>query len=344
MKTRNLIAVVLTGAMFALTACTNDNDLAEQTNVLPDDNAIAIASVTVGDAAAKTRAGMPTGELGSGKSFGLFVTNANADKYSYNNLYMVNMPEGWKAYTDNGMATPLTMLWQSATQPVTMIAYCRYYFMATLTSPYSSDVIADQSTDGSKYSDFLYARSEVTPSTPVPTNDIYYDTNAKAVVVKFNHVLSKLRVALSYGTELTQDATNLPTVTSVELQGTIIRYNINLSSETLAGVATVDNTIKAADITMHPETLLTGETAAGVDAATEAIVVPQATAFTLRITLSNGKAYTYTYKNTETSDKYTFESGKAYTLNLNVGKDMVTPGSFTSSPWTTVNGGQLETE
>ena len=339
-----MIAALLMGAM-TLGSCSNNDDDMMQTNVLPHDNAIAIASVTVGDAAAKTRAGMPTGEIGRGKSFGLFVTNAGADKYSYNNLYMVNLNGSWKAYTDNGMATPLTMLWQSATQPVTMIAYLGYYVMATLTSPYSSDVTADQSTDGSIYSDFLYARSEVTPSTPVPANDIYYDAATKKVVVKFNHVLSKLRVALSYGTELTQDAAKLPTVTSVKLQGAIRWYKINLSSETLAGVATVDNTQSATDIIMHPETTLTtGETAAGVDAATEAIVVPQSTAFTLRITLSNGKVFTYTYRNAGTSDKYTFESGKAYTLNLNVGKDIVTLGGITSSPWTTVNGGQLETE
>jgi len=333
----------IAGAM-TLGSCSNNDDDMMQTNVLPDDNAIAIASVTVGDAAAKTRAGMPTGELESGKSFGLFVTNAGASKYSYNNLYMVNPNGSWEAYTNNAMATPLAMLWQSATQPVTMIAYRGYYYYATLTNTYFNNLRDDQSTDGSEPSDFLYAKSVVTPNAPVPTNDIYYDAATKKVVVKFNHVLSKLRVALSYGTELTQDAVNLPTVTSVLLQGTILRYNINLSSETLAGVATVDNAITATDITMHPETLLTGETAAGVDAATEAIVVPQATVFTLRITLSNGKAYTYTYRNAGTSDKYTFESGKAYILNLTVGKDVVTPGSFTSSPWTTVNGGQLETE
>lgn len=347
MKTRNLIAAALTGAMFALAACTNDNDGTEQTNVLPDDNVIAIASVTVGDAAANTRAGQPTGEIGKDETFGLFVTNTNASKYSYSNVYMKNETGGWKAYTDGTPSTPLQMLWQSVTQPVTMIAYgSGYRSNAVLGEAFAGTVESDQSAEANALSsDFLYARSEVTPSTSDPANDIYYDTATKKVVVKFNHMLSKLRVALKYGTELTQDAANLPTVSSVKLQGTILRYNINLSSETLAGVATVDGDQAATNITMHPETTLTtDETAAGVDAAAESIVVPQATAFSIRITLSNGNSYLYTYRNTDTSGKFTFESGKAYTLTLTVGKDVVTPGSFTAGKWNEVTSGELETE
>lgn len=343
MKTRNLIAAALTGAMFALAACTNDNDGTEQTNVLPDDNVIAIASVTVGDAAVNTRAGQPTGEIGKDETFGLFVTNTNASKYSYSNVYMKNETGGWKAYMDGTASTPLQMLWQSATQAVTMIAYgSDYRSNAVLDGAFAGTVESDQSAEANALSsDFLYARSEVTPSTSDPANDIYYDTATKKVVVKFNHMLSKLRVALKYGTELTQDAANLPTVSSVKLQGTIRSYKVDLNN----GIPSVDGDQAATNITMHPETTLTtDETAAGVDAAAESIVVPQATAFSIRITLSNGNSYLYTYRNTDTSGLFTFESGKAYTLTLTVGKDVVTPGSFTAGKWNEVTSGELETE
>lgn len=110
----------------------------------------------------------------------------------------------WNAYTAADKGTQQLMLWYSASTPVTMIAYSPYNAAATATSVLACAVATDQS-DGGSSSDFLYASSSVTPSNPVVTNNIYYDTDMEKVMVRMNHKLSRMHVNLKYGTELTKN-------------------------------------------------------------------------------------------------------------------------------------------
>ena len=67
----------------------------------------------------------------------------------------------------------------------------------------------------------------------------------------------------------------------------------------------------------------------------EAILIPQTTAFTLTIRLSNNSEYQLAVPS------HTFEAGTCYTLTIQVGQDKVNLGSITQTDWVTKDGGPL---
>jgi hypothetical protein len=78
----------------------------------------------------------------------------------------------------------------------------------------------------------------------------------------------------------------------------------------------------------------------GYDMSAMAYVIPQTISnFVISFDLTNGKTLNYT-----APSSVTFEAGKSYTLNVQVGQDLVVAGAITASPWESVDAGMLETE
>lgn len=313
MNKRKLLALAAL-ATLALSSCTNQEDpTADRDNsLLPADRVIRISAAGV-NGMADTRAGADSENL---DIFGLYITNAQANAYSYENVWMVKdmLISGWAPYNDDGtLRAPL--LWSSAHQAVTVTAYAPYA-LAIEGGVVTNAIWSDQSVTGwVASSDLLWASATVTPSAPNTGQDIYYDTSSQGLAVQMNHVLSKLRINLRFAPELMPNGT-APTPQKVTLCGTNIRYKLTLSDGTVTA-NTADPYIK--DIAMYqdpaPEGLPTG-----YHAACEAIVVPQAVVFSLRITIG-GQEYFYIHTDADGKPApYTFESGVRYTLNLMVGE------------------------
>lgn len=323
MKTRFLTLAAV--ATLALASCSKNEDVA--VNVLPEDNVI---RVTAGVNNLATRGGADNTNM---NYFGLFITNSTdpaVTKYTYENVCMRKEEGVWNSYSVPG--TPLQMLWNKASEKVSVVAYSPYSSNRTLANETSNYVNSNQSeADMMMVSDLLWAKSDVTPSNPVADNDIHYNTSDQSLTVQMNHKLSKLRVNIKYGTELTKDGAN-PTLGDVTLSGTRYSYTFNLNT----GVVAL-NPISADpdDITMHHEATHTE----GFAAACEAILVPQDVKFSIKLTV-NGVPYTYTYPDAS----YTFESGKLYRLDLTVGKDVIILGTISASEWGNGTGANVETE
>ena len=321
MKTRKIITLAAL-ATLALSSCTNQEDpTADRDNsLLPHDRVIRVSAATTapspfeGSRGNATRAGMDAEEL---RRFTLTIDNATAPAYSYQNVKMQKSDGIWYSFANNvdGNDTPLTLLWSSATHPVTVTAYQPYVWASDIHDGVTpSEVGADQTRiSGSSVSDLLWAKNEVTPADPEANNDIHYDPFTKSLVVQMNHLLSKLRVNLKYGSSLTQGSGDAPTLSAATLIGTRRHYKFTPAT----GEVAVNLPYDPQDIALS-----TAETPTpGFDAACEAIVVPQSATFSLRFTIG-GQEYLYIYTPAAAgaAASYTFESGRIYTLDLTVGE------------------------
>ena len=322
MRTKKLLALAAM-ATIVLSSCNNNDDMAP-VNVLPEDGVI---RVTAGVGELISRAGADNSTM---SEFGLFVTNSVVSGYTYENICMKKQAGAWKSYESDGSTSKL-MLWNKSDQEVSVIAYAPYNSAAVKSSSVQNSVNIDQSVAVNVVaSDFLYAANNVTPSAPITTNDIFYETGAKSLTVKMNHKLSKLRINVKYGTELTQNGAT-PVLGDVTLTNTNTNYTIDLASGTVRQNTGLTN---IANIKMfHETTPITG-----FDVTYEAIIVPQLVDFNVKLMVNN-KEYIYKYTN-----RYNFESGKLYRLDLTVGKDVVIPDNFSSSEWINGTGADLETE
>ncbi len=318
-----VLLTALTFNLSAFTSCESDEVALAPKNVLPADGVIRVET-SVNDIRS-----LALGYTSDGPNeFGLFVTNSKNSTYTYGNVYMQkNDTTGeWASYEDNENGLAKLMLWQKADAPVTIVAYAPYVKGAALDKAVTGTVKEDQTTaENGLKSDLLYAKADVTPAAPDTIEDIFYDTEAKKLNVRLNHVMSKLTVNIRYGTELTQEGT--PTPTSVSLGETKTGYSLNLAD------GTVTTTDSAGSIKMATA----DSVADGYTQSYEAILVPQNAAFEVAVLL-NGLWYVYSHSG------FGFKSGNAYTLNLVVGKDIVNLGGITAKPWENADPGSIETE
>lgn len=310
-------------ALLFLISCESDEVALAPKNVLPEDGVIRVET-SVNDIRS-----LALGYTSDGPNeFGLFVTNSKNSTYTYGNVCMQkNDTTGeWASYEDNENGLAKLMLWQKADAPVTIVAYAPYVKGAALDKAVTGTVKEDQTTaENGLKSDLLYAKADVTPAAPDTMEDIFYDTEAKKLNVRLNHVMSKLTVNIRYGTELTQEDT--PTPTSVSLGETKTGYSLNLA----------DGTVTATGNTGSIKMTTSDSIAAGYTQSYEAILVPQNAAFNVVVGLNNNG---YIYSNSG----FDFKSGNAYTLNLVVGKDIVNIGGITAKPWENGDHGSIETE
>lgn len=326
MRTKNFLTMAALAGAMALTACTNTDEVTTENPNFPADRVI---RVTTHIEAPVTRAGMTTNNV---KNFNIKINNTANSTYSYQGFYYKES-DGWTCYTDGNMETPLTMLWQNSKQEVTVIAVSKDEAEFTnLADNIQMEVNANQSEEYSlKESDILY----MAPTTINPTNDL---VDGK-LPITFKHIMSKVDISITLGTEMnTTPGTVANPISELTVNGTKRSFNWNASNNSPFDLAS----FSAEAVTPYAGIYTPGsgnETRAVANY--EVILVPQTVAAgEFSVTFKIGeKDYSWT-----STGAITLERGKLHTLALSAGKDVVTMGKFTTTPWTGTDGGSLGTE
>ena len=278
-------AMVAVTAIFA--GCANEEDA-----LLPNDSLKDTPiNVDVLVSGINTRAGYDTDNLP--KMFYLSI-DQNGENYDYTNVVMKYEGGKWVAYeSDATDAEKKQLLWKGSEVNVIVTA-ATFPLPATSTS-YALNVQTDQSTaEGIKASDHLcYYSNTVTPSTG-------------GISLGLNHIMSKITVKLTLGTEYKASATNPITSVSAFGASTGATYSPGVGTPWSA----VSNVSK---ITLFPSVAYNK---ADRTATYEAILVPQTIAentFGIEIRIGE-KTYEWT-----SADAFTLTGGTNHTLEMTVG-------------------------
>ena len=288
---KKLLSLAAVAMLFA--ACSNDD--------VPQDNLKDTPiTVTAGVEGMLTRAGYE-GTSVLPETFYLSITQDTEDatsKYSYTNLLMTRGADN--AYTAPASAN---LLWKDSNRDVEVNAYT--------TNATTFTVQTDQSTtDGVLASDLLGAvRAAENSDISISGNNIS---------INFRHLLCKLDVTFSWGTELATAADKA--ITSVMYQG--FGTDVTLDREACA----VTNGTTTADITAYVTTA-----DEGVTYLSEAIFAPQM-AETPKIVVTttiDGVDRVFSIGVTAPDGDFTF--GNRYTMNVIIGGTSVENGSVTAT-------------
>lgn len=298
MKTKYL---AFAAAALMLASCSNDEDFVPQDNL--KDTPITVSAAVEG---MLTRAGHDADNLPA--KFYLNITQDTEDatsKYNYTNVLMT------KAEDDNTYSAPegTTLLWKDSNRDVAVNAYT--------TDAETFTVKTDQSTeDGVLASDLLGAVKADENS------DI--SVGGDNITINFRHLLCKLDVTFSWGTEL--NAATEKSIKSVTYQN--FGTDVTLDRAT----CTVTDGENTADITA----LVTNMTS-------EAIFGPQTSGPKIIITaLINNEERRFSLNVTAPTDG--FVSGNRYTMNVTIGGTSVEVTGVSSGQWVSSTGDELVTE
>jgi hypothetical protein len=275
MKTKYL---AFAAAAFMLASCSNDEDFVPQNN-LKD----APITVTADVADLKTRAGYDADNLPA--KFYLTVTQTEeVSQYNYTN---VEMTKG----SGNNYTSSDNILWKDATRTPFVSAYT--------TADATFTVQTDQSTaENVIASDLLGA---------VSTTDGDVTISGNNISVRFRHLLCKLDVTYSWGTEF-GDVTK--SIRSVEYQGFGTDVTLDRAACTISGGTTTDY-IKA---------YISGSTS-------EAIFAPQSATPKIVITAMIDNVERIFSINV-TAPTGGFVSGNRYTMNVTIGGTAIETGGI----------------
>ena len=278
--------MVSVAAIFA--GCSNDEDALQPTDSLKDKpiNVDVMVSGIHTRAGYDNNASLPT-------QFYLSIDQTGT-KYDYKNVVMKNEAGKWVAYeSDAKDAAKKQLLWEGSEGNVTVTAAT--FPLPTNATSYTLSAKTDQSTaDAVKASDHLYYYSNaVTPS-------------IGGIILSLGHIMSKIAVKLTLGTEYADVTTN--PITSVTAFGA--SYSATYSP---ASATPWSNQSDASEITLFPsvEYDTTERTATY-----EAILVPQTIgANTFGVEIRIGEK-TYEWKS---ADAFTLTGGTNRTLEMTVG-------------------------
>ncbi|WP_373798393.1 fimbrillin family protein, partial [Bacteroides heparinolyticus] len=315
-------------AAIAMTAasCSRNDELNAPKDNFPADGVI---RVTADVRAPQTRAGMTATDL---DKFYLVVENSGGvSEYSY--FAAMKKADGvWKSYDASNNS--LTMLWQNKTTPVYAMAVAvpQTLNQSHLTAPLSVSVEQNQSTaENIRKSDVLM----MAVKTVNPATDLTADGKMK---VAFKHQFSKLNLTVKLGTEfnMTTAGTDTNPISAVAVEGTNTSMSWTINSNTLT------NPSNLLPITPYAVSYTrgVGETTQA-EAKYECILMPQDTqtdAFGVKITIG-GKNYVW-----HITGSLTLAPDTQYNLTLTVGKDVITMGGFSVTPWTDGGTTSIETE
>lgn len=308
MKKDALILSALT--LVTLSSCSNDD---EKLGSADPSNAISVATEVT---AHKSRAGYTNENM---REFGLIIAGSS-DEYTYNNKRMTGGAlEGW--------TTDETMYWESVNTPHCVIAYAPYREAALdQQSKIDVKVATDQSTaEAVTASDFIAMKNGAfTPATDLTDGNL---------LVKMNHMLSKVLVKLTYP-EAYANADGANPVSGMSIEGMLVDATLDLAAwgGGAAGVALNGN---GASEAITPFEL--NHDAATRTVTYEFIAVPQEQT-TIGVKFNAGNIpYTWKYDNLK------LQGGQALTINLSVDKQGVSlGGDVTVGEWEVgdeINGG-----
>lgn len=301
-----------------LTGCSNDSELAHSN--FPDDN---IIRVTAGVNGAVTRAETLGTELNS--DFRLTVVNEGSDKYTYGNKIFKKTDSEWSCSD--------ILLWQDAETPVAVAA------LAPVINSWDFNNIYNNQ---DKFQIFEYVISE-NQNPQEPGNDLlyYYESNlvpgealkGGKLNIQFNHAFSMIDINVTLGTEYSKKDNP---ISEVIVGGSKIRATLDITNREGKGVAYASTmgTNPETDIITTPGTFTKAETDKdNSKAAYSCILIPQnIEANKFKVTLkTSSKTYVWT-----SPDAITLETGHRYTLDLTMGKDVVTAqkGNISAGSWT----------
>lgn len=250
----------------------------------------------------------------NGSSLGLYVNYGIGDAYTKDNIQ-------WTKDAGSGEWTPeQQMLWKNPTATPTLWAYAPY--SASQLRPLSSafgqllfNIPADQSA-GIEAADFVTWGQE--------NYVLDHNTNQNfsadgKVQINFSHALVKLTFDFTIRTQFEPGTT----ISKVTLNGTSSTVGCDIFNSSVA--ATSDAISQ--DIVFHKVN----------DTKYEGIFFPgdgqKAGAQMLTVEMSNGTVLTYTVG----SDGLNFESGKAYTMKMYLGRLAIELNQVTLDPWTNSN-------
>ena len=304
MKAIQFFAITALGAaLFA--SCSNQEELA--TGSYPSDNLIRVTAgvnndMTRGDEAATALT----------KDFSLTVVNNTNDKYSYANEIFSLKGTEWTCSNK--------LLWQNLTTPVKIVALYPATDANIFSGVYSKEnksygtitysVNSDQSTAADADDLLLYHNANF-----VPKNDL----KEEKLDIQFNHAFCRVDIEVTIGSEF--NATNSLAenpIQGIRVEGTQIAADINLASASPTITAKGD----ATSIIPTPGNFTpAASSAAKAVARYSCMVIPQTADLNIVLHTSD-KEYEWT------GTQMALESGKQYTLKLNMTKKSTTARKF----------------
>ena len=297
MKAIQFFAITALGAaLFA--SCSNQEELA--TGSYPSDNLIRVTAGVNND---MTRSDEATTALT--KDFSLTVVNQTNDKYSYaNEIFSLNSNHEWTCSNK--------LLWQNLSTPVEIVALYPATDASTFSGVYSKEnksygtitygVNSNQSTAAEADDLLLYHNANFIPEK---------DLQDGKLDIQFNHAFCRVDIEVTIGSEF--NATNglaENPIQGIRVEGTKIAADINLASAPPTITAKGD----AASITptRGDFTPAASESDQAV-ARYSCMVIPQTADLNVVLHTSD-REYEWT------GSQMTLESGKQYTLQLNMKK------------------------
>lgn len=305
MKAIQFFAITALGAaLFA--SCSNQEELA--TGSYPSDNLIRVTAGVNND---MTRGDEATTALT--KDFSLTVVNQTNDKYSYaNEIFSLNSGTEWTCSNK--------LLWQNLTTPVEIVALYPAKDANTFSGVYSKEnksygtitysVNSDQSTADEANDLLLYHSANF-----VPKNDL----KDEKLDIQFNHAFCRVDIEVTIGSEF--NATNglaENPIKGIRVEGTKIAAEINFASASPTITANGDATsIIPTPGNFTPAASATNQAVARYSC----MVIPQTADLNIVLHTSD-KEYEWT------GTQMALESGKQYTLKLNMTNKSTTARKF----------------
>lgn len=297
MKAIQFFAITALGAaLFA--SCSNQEEPA--TGSYPSDNLIRVTAGVNND---MTRGDEATTALT--KDFSLTVVNNTNDKYSYaDEIFSLSSGTEWTCSNK--------LLWQNLTTPVEIVALYPATDASTFSGVYSKEnntigtitygVKSDQSTPDEANDLLLYHKANF-----VPKNDL----KEEKLDIQFNHAFCRVDIEVTIGSEF--NATNglaENPIQGIRVEGTKIAADINLASASPTITAKGD----ATSIIPTPSNFTPAASAANQAVARySCMVIPQTADLNIVLHTSD-REYEWT------GPQMALESGKQYTLQLNMKK------------------------
>ena len=305
MKAIQFFAITALGAaLFA--SCSNQEELA--TGSYPSDNLIRVTAGVNND---MTRGDEATTALT--KDFSLTVVNQTNDKYSYaNEIFSLSSGTEWTCSNK--------LLWQNLATPVEIVALYPATDANKFSDVYSKEnksygkitygVSPDQSTADEADDLLLYHNASF-----VPKNDL----KEEKLDIQFNHAFCRVDIEVTIGSEFNA-STGLAAnpIQGIRVEGTKIAADIDLAS------ASPTITAKGYATSITPTS---GNFTPAASAANQAVaryscmVIPQ-TAYLNIVLHTSDREYEWT------GTQMKLESGKQYTLQLNMTKKSTTARKF----------------